>query len=122
LDNLVDALVECSAMKRIKLSLLVVIFLFAFAAACSELQVSVPPNSTPAVVVSVSTPEGAGATPTPLRIATKEYIIKPGETLTEIASRYGLTVEELAALNSIDNPNTIRAGQVIKVPVRPLNR
>ncbi len=109
-------------MNWVKLSQLVAIFLFAFAAACSELQVSVPPNSTPVVVISVSTPEGAGATPTPLRIATKEYVVKSGETLTEIASRYGLTVEELAALNGIDNPNTIRAGQVIKVPVRPLNR
>ncbi len=56
------------------------------------------------------------ASPTPLNIPTTTYQIKAGETLTDIAERYGLTVEELAALNGISNPNNIQVGQRIKVP------
>lgn len=45
------------------------------------------------------------------------YLIKPGDTLAKIASRYGVTVDELLALNiHIDDPDVIYAGQPINVP------
>ncbi|MBA2363528.1 MAG: LysM peptidoglycan-binding domain-containing protein [Chloroflexia bacterium] len=56
--------------------------------------------------------------PTPLDVPTTSYTIKRGENLTQIAERYGLTVEQLAALNGINNPNNIEVGQRIKVPRR----
>lgn len=43
------------------------------------------------------------------------YIIKSGDTLLGIASRYGTSVSALASLNGINNPNWIYPGQVIKV-------
>ena len=46
----------------------------------------------------------------------KNYVIKKGDTLSEIASRFGTTVNELANKNGIKNPNLIYAGTTILVP------
>lgn len=43
------------------------------------------------------------------------HTVAPGETLLAIARRYGTTVEELARLNGLKDPNRIRAGQVLRV-------
>ncbi len=88
---------------------------------CTGPQVAADPSWTPAVVIVTPIVDiaSAEATPTPLNIPTTTYQIKPGETLTQIAERYGLTVEELSALNGIENPNSVQVGQRIKVPRRP---
>ena len=44
------------------------------------------------------------------------YTIQSGETIAIIASQYGLTVQQLAAANCMQNPDLIYAGQVIAVP------
>jgi LysM repeat protein len=44
------------------------------------------------------------------------YVIQPGDTLSEIAVRHGLTVAELAEANNIENPNLIIAGHVLQIP------
>ena len=49
--------------------------------------------------------------------STIDYTIQRGDTLSEIASRYGTTVNVLANLNGIRNPNRIYAGNIIKVPI-----
>lgn len=46
------------------------------------------------------------------------YIVKKGDTLGEIAKKYGTTVEEIVALNNIQNPNLIFAGTNIIVNVQ----
>lgn len=43
------------------------------------------------------------------------HTVAPGETLFAIARRYGTTVEELARLNGLRDPNRIRVGQVLLV-------
>lgn len=43
------------------------------------------------------------------------YIVKKGDNLTKIASRYGTTVSNLVKLNNIQNPNKIYVGQTIKI-------
>jgi LysM repeat protein len=49
---------------------------------------------------------------------TAEYAVKRGETMTSIAKRFGLTVEQLMLVNpGITNPNYLHAGQVIILPV-----
>ena len=40
----------------------------------------------------------------------------PGDTLSGLASRYGVTVEELAELNRIANPNLIFVGDTLQIP------
>jgi LysM repeat protein len=44
------------------------------------------------------------------------YIVRPGDTLSEIAIRFGVTVRALADANGISNPALIRAGQVLVIP------
>jgi LysM repeat protein len=43
------------------------------------------------------------------------YTVKKGDTLSEIAQKYGTTVNELVKLNNIKNPNLIYPGQKIKL-------
>lgn len=44
-----------------------------------------------------------------------EYIVQAGDTLSEIAQKYGTTYQELARINNIANPNLIHVGQVLKI-------
>ena len=45
------------------------------------------------------------------------YTVKKGDTLSQIAAKYGTTYQAIAAYNGIKNPNAIRVGQKIKIPV-----
>jgi LysM repeat protein len=47
---------------------------------------------------------------------TTTYVVQRGDTLGVIAARHGTTVNELARLNGLMNPNLIYVGQVLKVP------
>lgn len=44
------------------------------------------------------------------------YTVVRGDSLWNIARRYGTTVKELAQLNSIKNPSLIFIGQILKIP------
>lgn len=46
----------------------------------------------------------------------KTYTVKPGDTLSGIAYKYGTSYRILADINGISNPNKIYAGQIINVP------
>lgn len=46
---------------------------------------------------------------------THNYTVKNGDTLSAIASRYGMTVNALVTLNGIKNANLIYPGQVLRV-------
>jgi len=47
-----------------------------------------------------------------------KYVIQKGDCLSVLAQKYGSTVAELAALNSIKNPNLIYAGKTLLIPYR----
>ena len=46
----------------------------------------------------------------------REHTVQPGETLSEIATAYGVTVEAVVKANSLRNPDAIRAGQTLFIP------
>ncbi|MDY4025701.1 MAG: LysM domain-containing protein, partial [Enterococcus avium] len=46
---------------------------------------------------------------------TSTHIVRSGETLSGIATKYGTTYQALASLNGLANPNYIYAGQQLKV-------
>ncbi len=48
--------------------------------------------------------------------AQDSYRIQLGDTLSDIAARFGTDVDTLARMNGISNPNRIYAGQTISVP------
>lgn len=46
----------------------------------------------------------------------KLYIVRRGNTLTQIAREYGVTIESIVRLNEISNPNLIYVGEVLRIP------
>ena len=65
---------------------------------------------------------GPAPAPAPRPIAlptTVTYTVRSGDSLTSIAARYGVTATVLGAANGIRNPDLVRIGQVLTVPVAP---
>ncbi len=60
--------------------------------------------------------------PTPLPSPTPQtYVIKKGDTLSKIATRFGVTIEDILAVNkeTIKDADRITVGQEIVIPVPP---
>lgn len=53
--------------------------------------------------------------PIPAQPAAGTYVVKSGDTLSGIASRYGTSYQELARINGIADPNKIYPGQVLRL-------
>ena len=62
-----------------------------------------PVKSTPAV------------TPT-LSVSGNVYVVQAGDTLTGIAVRLKVDVDDLIALNNLNDPNSLLVGQKLKIP------
>lgn len=45
-----------------------------------------------------------------------QYAVRPGDTLSDVADRLGVSVEALAVANGIDDPDFIVEGQILVVP------
>lgn len=60
------------------------------------------------------TPVPPSPNPTPPDYIT--YVIQPGDTLSQLAVRFHTTVNELASLNNLTDPNLIYAGQTLRIP------
>jgi LysM repeat protein len=65
------------------------------------------PTATPSAMTSPS------PSPTPSLLL---YTIQDGDTLASIATAYGITLEELIAVNGISDPNLIHPGQALAIP------
>ena len=75
------------------------------------------PTPTPASTGSPTprpTPTPA-ATPTPTP-APQTYTVQPGDTLSVVAERFGITIEDLQAKNDLPDPNNIFVGQKLQLP------
>ena len=46
----------------------------------------------------------------------KHYQVKAGDTLGQVAQRYGVSLQSLVQANDLDSPHMIRAGQLLVVP------
>ncbi|MBU0493132.1 MAG: LysM peptidoglycan-binding domain-containing protein [Chloroflexi bacterium] len=60
-------------------------------------------------------PKGVAPTPTPSGQVV--YFVVWGDTLWDIAARYGTTVDAIAAMNNITDPNRIYVGQRLVIPM-----
>ncbi|MFN8377166.1 MAG: LysM peptidoglycan-binding domain-containing protein [Anaerolineae bacterium] len=116
--------------------LLMAVLLVAAAIACDRGQDEVivitatfpPPIDLPTaesqIPPSVSPTEDALVSPTQSPSVTLEtqltYVVQAGDNLTAIALAHDTTVETLLSLNSISNPDAVFAGQVLKLPGRPV--
>lgn len=86
-----------------------------------------PPAATPAASVPAAAPipEGGAASPATVGVEralpvepanTRTHTVARGETLTQIAKQYGVTVEDIEHLNRIGDAKKLQAGQTIKIP------
>jgi LysM repeat protein len=46
-----------------------------------------------------------------------DYVVRPGDTLSELAERHGVATADLAARNGLADPDRIAAGAVLALPV-----
>ncbi len=76
--------------------------------------------SNPNLIVSGSTltiaADATAGTDTATSSDVRQHVIVPGETLMQIANQYGMTVDSLAQLNNLANPNLILPGTSLKIP------
>jgi soluble lytic murein transglycosylase-like protein len=56
-----------------------------------------------------------GAVAAPVAASDPVVVVQPGDTLSEIGVKYGVTVAQLRALNGIADPNRIYAGQRLRL-------
>lgn len=47
---------------------------------------------------------------------TRPYIVQPGDTLSGIATRFGVSEDELAAINNLRDRDQLRVGQQLRIP------
>ena len=64
------------------------------------------------LLIGLSTAENTAASSSEMPAV---HVVQPGETLSAIALRYGLSVTILAQRNDITNPNLIYSGQVLRL-------
>jgi len=75
-------------------------------------------------LVPAATPTRTGtptARPSPTTAVTPgplTHVVQSGENLISIARQYGVTVEDIVEANGIADPNFIREGQVLVIPVQ----
>jgi LysM repeat protein len=80
------------------------------------------PTFTPILAPSPTVTFTATSSPTNMPVATtmptvvRSHLVEAGETLSQIAERYGTTVEALARVNELEAPYIIYEGQVLILP------
>lgn len=68
-------------------------------------------------ITPVASPTLAPPSPTPGPVGQAiTYKIQPGDSLSSIAQKFGITVDDIVKANNIENPNEIFAGQEIIIP------
>jgi hypothetical protein len=74
------------------------------------------PTGTPVTPSPSATARPATPRPSPTAVAAKTYRVRSGDTLYDIARRFGTTVERLKTLNNITDASVLQVGQVLKLP------
>lgn len=71
---------------------------------------------TGAPIAAVATPLAPTAT---AMENVEEYQVQADDTMGDIAARYGVSVEELLAVNGLNDPNSLSAGMILYIPLPP---
>ncbi|MFN3742162.1 MAG: LysM peptidoglycan-binding domain-containing protein [Anaerolineales bacterium] len=79
------------------------------------LSLNLPPTPPPGLLLPSPTPDAPHALPTP-RAREETYVVQPGDTLNQIAVRYGVSIESLVRANALSNPDFLEPGQILLLP------
>jgi LysM repeat protein len=79
----------------------------------STITPSITPEQPEEVVLAIESPI---PTPTPF-----PYTIQPGDTMSEIAEKYHISLDDLIAANPNVSPNSMSVGQTLQIPSSPSN-
>lgn len=72
---------------------------------------------TPAPTLDLdATATAYASAPRPTPTVAALYIVQAGDTLSAIAERFSVTVDELVAANNLTDPNFIQPGQTLLIP------
>lgn len=74
------------------------------------------PPSSPGPTPTTTATEAPSSLASPAPTSPQIHVVAPGETLTSIAARYGVSVHALAAANGITDLNAIYVGQKLVIP------
>ena len=78
-------------------------------------------TSPDAVVTTLVAPvEDPASSTTAVTVEQVLHLVQPGDTMSGIASAYGVGVTELADYNGISNVDTLRPGQELAIPPQPV--
>jgi murein DD-endopeptidase MepM/ murein hydrolase activator NlpD len=77
-----------------------------------------PPTRVPGSPVYTPTPDAPHALPTPRKDA-DTYTVQGGDTLGNIAQRYGVDLNSIVQANNLTNPDILSVGQVLDIPAPP---
>lgn len=90
-----------------------VVVLLLLSGACTQQTSAVVPTLEPTALVPAATDTPVLPDPTPTPVV---YVVRPGDSLSAIALRFGVPTEKLVEANGIENPNLIEVGQKLVVP------
>jgi LysM repeat protein len=82
--------------------------------------IDLPPTATSPAIAAESTGETGDAAPTPASAEEEDgvvHIVQPGESVSSIAGRYGVTLASIVAANNMENPDFVFSGQRLVIPV-----
>jgi membrane-bound lytic murein transglycosylase D len=86
------------------------------------LRLTTPPSGTWVVRVPVgrgaATAEAYAALPASQRVTFREHIVRSGETMSGLARRYGVALEDIRAANPRIRSTRLRSGQLVVVPTQ----
>ena len=72
-----------------------------------------PPTDTPRPTDTPAPTHTVRPRPDPVQTI---HVVQPGETLSQIAKQYGVSVDALTAANGIADPHLIKIGQELIIP------
>jgi len=81
----------------------------------AALSVTLPPTRLPGTPIVSPTPDIARTLPTP-RQANDQYVVQTGDTLGDIAQRYGVGLLALMEVNGLSEADMLQPGQVLIIP------
>jgi LysM repeat protein len=68
-------------------------------------------------VIATAVPPTSTPTPRPTLVV-RPYEVGPGETLSEIAMVFGVSIDQLLEINDLSDPDQLRAGMTLQIPVQ----